>query len=53
MSDCPYTDEELEKWDDVDNPMGDPCFECTDSDCIHNENYLLEEDFGLCDEDDF
>lgn len=25
---CPYSDEELDYWDGVCNPMGDACYEC-------------------------
>ena len=35
---CPYSDEELEYWDSVSNPMGDECYTCEDWDCEHNEN---------------
>lgn len=32
---CPYSDEELAKWDSVTNPMGDACFECDECYCDH------------------
>ena len=32
---CPYSDEELEKWDSVCNPMGPACSECNDCECDH------------------
>lgn len=35
---CPYTDEELEIWDSVTNPMGQPCYRCDDYGCVHNFN---------------
>jgi hypothetical protein len=35
---CPYSDEELQEWDGVTNPMGAPCYSCEDWDCEHNEN---------------
>jgi len=36
---CSYTDEELEIWDGVSNPMGQPCYRCDDYDCVHNFNH--------------
>jgi len=35
---CPYTEEELERWEDVANPMGPPCSSCYDCECIHWQN---------------
>lgn len=35
---CPYSEEELAKFDDVANAMGKACYECHDTDCIHNCN---------------
>lgn len=32
---CPYSEEELQKWDSVCNPMGDACYTCEDCDCDH------------------
>ena len=32
---CPYSEEELIKWDSVMNPMGEACYTCTDCDCDH------------------
>jgi hypothetical protein len=32
---CPYSEEELQEWDSVANPMGDACFDCEDCDCEH------------------
>jgi hypothetical protein len=32
---CPYSDEELQKWDSVTNPMGDACYTCQDCHCEH------------------
>jgi len=32
---CPYSEEELQEWDSVCNPMGDACFTCEDCDCDH------------------
>lgn len=32
---CPYSDEELQEWDSVCNPMGDACSMCQDCDCDH------------------
>lgn len=50
---CPYSDEELQKWDSVTNPMGPACSDCEDYDCEHNpnvegadsENYVDTQDF--------
>jgi len=33
MSHCPYSDESLEQFDSVANPMGDACDDCDDYDC--------------------
>ncbi len=38
MSYCPYSEEELQKWDSVSNPMGEACSDCTEYDCEHNPN---------------
>ncbi len=35
MSSCPYSDEELEKWDSVTNPLGDACHVCDNCYCEH------------------
>jgi hypothetical protein len=35
---CPYSDEELEYWDSVTNPMGKECESCDDFECEHNNN---------------
>ena len=35
---CPYSDEELEYWDGVSNPMGSECNDCEEYDCEHNLN---------------
>ena len=35
---CPYSEEELEKWDSVSNPMGRACLGCENYDCEHNLN---------------
>ena len=35
---CPYSDEKLEYWDGVSNPMGQACYSCEDWECEHNEN---------------
>lgn len=43
MSYCPYSDEELQFWDSVSNPMGDACDDCDDYDCEHNPNMSPEE----------
>lgn len=32
---CPYSDEELDYWDGVCNPMGDACYECGEWECEH------------------
>lgn len=32
---CPYSEEELQKWDGVSNPMGKPCQSCYQCDCEH------------------
>jgi hypothetical protein len=45
MSSCPYTPEELDRWDGVNNPMGDACKECGEFECEHNFN--MEKD-GCC-----
>lgn len=33
---CPYTDDELEYFDGVSNPMGDACRDCDNFECEHN-----------------
>jgi hypothetical protein len=38
MSDCPYSDDELDKWDGVNNPMGVACNDCGEYECEHNLN---------------
>jgi hypothetical protein len=43
MSDCPYSDEELEYWNGVCNPMGDACNGCQDYECEHNLNDPYDE----------
>ena len=35
---CPYSDEELDYWDGVSNPMGDACNDCLNYECEHNMN---------------
>lgn len=32
---CPYSDEELQEWDGVANPMGQACRECYECTCEH------------------
>ena len=32
---CPYSDDELQKWDSVANPMGEPCYHCDEVECEH------------------
>ena len=32
---CPYSEEELEKWDGVSNPMGQACNNCYKCECEH------------------
>ncbi len=32
---CPYSDEELQKWDSVCNPMGPACRDCDECECEH------------------
>lgn len=32
---CPYSEEELQEWDSVANPMGEACSTCKDCDCEH------------------
>ena len=34
--DCPYSDEELQYFDGVNNPMGDECRNCQNFECEHN-----------------
>jgi len=36
--DCPYSEDELDRWDGVDNPMGNFCYECEEWECEHNAN---------------
>jgi len=38
MGHCPYSDEELQEWDSVTNPMGSACDDCPNLDCEHNPN---------------
>ncbi len=33
---CPYSEQDLELWDGVYNPMGDACDECENYECEHN-----------------
>lgn len=33
---CPYPDDLLDKWDNVANPIGDACNDCTQYECEHN-----------------
>jgi hypothetical protein len=35
MSSCPYSEEKLDEFQDVANPMGPACRECSDCQCIH------------------
>ena len=35
---CPYSSEELDYWDGVNNPMGKACYECEEWECEHNAN---------------
>jgi len=35
---CPYSEDELDRWDGVDNPMGNFCYECEEWECEHNAN---------------
>ena len=35
MTFCPYSEEELQEWDSVANPIGDACFTCDECDCEH------------------
>lgn len=51
---CPYSDEELDYWDGVYNPMGRACYTCEWYECEHNANpgndfpiRELETDMGL------
>ena len=32
---CPYSEEELQVWDSVANPMGEACYHCFECDCEH------------------
>lgn len=32
---CPYSQETLDEWEDVVNPMGKACNGCDDCECIH------------------
>lgn len=32
---CPYSEESLQEFDGVSNPMGDACYDCSDTDCEH------------------
>lgn len=32
---CPYSEEELQEWDSVCNPMGDACYTCDECGCDH------------------
>jgi hypothetical protein len=32
---CPYSEEELQKYDSVNNPIGEVCDFCDDCDCDH------------------
>jgi len=48
MTYCPY--EHLDpwgEWGDVTNPMGSYCMECSDKECVHNENFDPEYDEEL------
>ncbi len=38
MSPCPYSEELLDKWDSVMNPIGDACCDCDNYECEHNLN---------------
>lgn len=45
---CPYSDETLQKWDSVANPIGAACMDCDDPDCEHNlANYGDEDDYAI------
>lgn len=33
---CPYSDDLLDKWDSVANPIGNACNDCTQYECEHN-----------------
>jgi len=35
---CPFSEEELDEFDGVSNPMGDYCNDCENTDCEHNPN---------------
>lgn len=35
---CPYSEDELDRWDGVNNPMGNFCYECEEWECEHNAN---------------
>jgi len=41
---CYYTDDELQKYDGIANPIGKACYNCDELQCEHNEN--LEEQDG-------
>jgi len=32
---CPYSEEDLQEWDSVANPMGDACYTCNECECEH------------------
>lgn len=47
---CPYSDDDLEMFDGVSNPMGSACYECADFDCEHNAN-INDPDGQITDDD--
>jgi hypothetical protein len=63
MSYYPYSEDELQEWDSVCNPMGDACYQCDECECDHwagdhtagcphmNPDCLGEEYFDLLDDD--
>lgn len=47
---CPYSDEELQYWDSVCNPMGQSCYSCEEYECEHNANVDNPEFFTIDEE---
>jgi len=48
MMSCPYSDEELQKWDGVSNPMGPECSRCYNCECEHWAGDCFECDRSPC-----
>jgi len=44
---CPYSDDHLAVFDGVTNPMGEPCYTCTDFECEHNANIEENPEYSL------